>query len=1023
VANYASSLDLGNCGMTEVPEEIGECVWLEELILSNGSWDIDDINFNKSANPGSENKIKYLPKGLNNLVNLTRLLIGGDFRNNWTLSDLSNLSDLKGLRTLICANTEVEDLSPLENLINLRNLDCSSTRVSDLHFVSGLPSLQILSLSNTSVNDLSLLSNLTQLKNVIAHNTEVSNLSPLKSLYQITAIEVSKTQITSLLPLSKLQNLTWLNITDTDVSDLSPLVNLSKLKDLFASFTRISDLSPLVGLKQLNSLLIAKTDVVDLSFLSDLTQLEYLSVSRTQISDLSPLNKLIKLITIDASSTEIWDLSPLMHLVNSEREVRWRSPGILLSMGRAKPYNKEPLSKGTNIFVRDCPLIIPPLEFAQESPQAVRDYFEELGDNGQKLNEVKVIFLGEASAGKTSLVKRLMGENFDSKESQTHGIRIRKMPFQMVDGDTVTAHFWDFGGQEVMHATHQFFLSQRSVYVLLLNSRNDDQAEKWLKHAASFGGRSPVLMVLNKIDENPSFQVDNKRLKEKYPQIRDFFRLSAKTDTGLAEFSEALRSEIDKADTRRTPFPPHWLAVKEHFSNMTADYIDSAAYRKVCEDKGVTRQFSQDVLLKFLHDLGVVINFDKLKNFDTQILNPLWLTNGVYRIINSKLVAEETSGLLREQDFDAVINDPRYNKENTTDQVFDYPKNKLQYIVRVMQEFELCFQLDTSNYVVPQLLPVQEPDFKAEGAMLRFVIHFPDFMPDSIFPRLMVKLHTFLAAEGSDGTTSSRAITKNAWRTGMILHKPNIFKALARVRWDKEDQKILVDVCGEERRRFLSFIRETVKEIVEGFTNLNISELVPIPESKEFLEYEGLVEAEKAGEKEIFVWQVKKKLSVADLLDGVEEAAMRDEVEQLPVRAFVSYSHADLEYLKELRNALSTLVRLNKLQIWDDRDIDAGDEWEKVIFQQLEESDIVLCLVSADFVASDFCYKKEFGAALEAHRKGEKTIVPIMLRKTDWKDLPLAEIQGTPGEWITLMRCRFLYLDLPLHPPPSLLRR
>jgi internalin A len=235
----------------------------------------------------------------------------------------------------------------------------------------------------------------------------------------------------------------------------------------------------------------------------------------------------------------------------------------------------------------------------------------------------------------------------------------------------------------------------------------------------------------------------------------------------------------------------------------------------------------------------------------------------------------------------------------------------------------------------------------------------------------------------------------------MILHKPNIFKALARVRWDKEDQKILVDVCGEERRRFLSFIRETVKEIVADFTNLNFSELVPIPHSKEFLEYEGLVEAEKAGEKEIFVWQAKKKLAVADLLDGVEEPAMRDEVEQLPVRAFVSYSHKDLEYLKELRSALAPLMRLQKLQLWDDRDIDAGDEWEKVIFQQLEEADIVLCLVSADFVASEFCYKKEFGVALEAHRKGEKTIVPVMLRQTDWSGLPLAEIQGTPGEWIT----------------------
>jgi len=274
-------------------------------------------------------------------------------------------------------------------------------------------------------------------------------------------------------------------------------------------------------------------------------------------------------------------------------------------------------------------------------------------------------------------------------------------------------------------------------------------------------------------------------------------------------------------------------------------------------------------------------------------------------------------------------------------------------------------------------------------------------MPDSIFPRLMVKLHTFIAGFSNDAVTASHRITQNVWRTGMVLHKPNIFKALARVRWDKEDQKIRVDVCGEERRRLLSFIRETVKEIVADFTKLNFSELAPIPDSKDFLDYEGLVEAEKAGEKAVFVWQVKKKLSVADLLDGVEESQMRDEVEQLPVRAFVSYSHQDLDYLKELRTALAPLMRLQKLQLWDDQDIDAGDEWEKVIFQQLEEADIVLCLISADFVASDFCYKKEFGAALAAHRKGEKTIIPIWLRECDLEDSPIATFQSTNSEWIT----------------------
>ena len=404
-------------------------------------------------------------------------------------------------------------------------------------------------------------------------------------------------------------------------------------------------------------------------------------------------------------------------------------------------------------------------------------------------------------------------------------------------------------------------------------------------------------------------------------------------------------------------------------------------------EHGVTRLLSQDVLLQFLHDLGVVINFRNLQYFDTQILNPLWLTNGVYRIINSGLVANR-GGLLRETDFDAVINDPRYQKSDTTERQFSYPKNKLNYIVRVMQEFELCFMLNERTYVVPQLLPAAAPDFQAEGAMLWFVIHFPVFLPDSVFPRLMVKLHTFIRGN-------------ERWRTGMVLHKPNVFNALARVRWDKEDQKILVDVCGEERRRFLSFIRETVKEIAADFTNLNFSEGVPVPECDDFEEYDYLVEAEKAGEKEIFVKKLKKRVAISILLDGVEEPAMRDEAEQLPVKAFVSYSHKDLEHLKALRTALAPLMRLQKLQLWDDRDIDAGEEWRKVLFQQLEEADIVICLVSAHFVASDFCYQQEFGEALAAHHRGDKTIVPVMVRKTDWQDLPLSEIQGIPGVWIS----------------------
>lgn len=962
----ARVLDLGNCGMTEIPEEIGECVWVEELMLSG-------------------NKISDL-RPLSGLSQLQGLYC-------WEtqVSDLIPLTGLTQLHYIDCGRTQVRDLSPLAGLVQMQYLRCWNTAVSDLTPIVNLTQLHRISCGATNISDLKPLSTLLKLQELECGFTRLSDLSPIIMLKHLEELSIDHTQIFDLTPISETLGLHKLSISSTEVENLAPLDKLIQLKDLNVSWTQVANLSPLAGLTQLQTLDCSGTQVSDCSHLTGLTQLYSLDCSYTRVADLTPIAGLHKLSNLRISESLVSDLSPLINLIESGIPVFYQDV-----------YS--------SISVLNCPLIIPPVEFAMESPQAVRDYFEELGEDGRRLNEVKVVFLGEASAGKTSLVKQLMGEQFDDKESQTHGIRIRKMDFAMSDGDTVAAHLWDFGGQEVMHATHQFFLSQRSVYVLLLNSRNDDQAEKWLKYAESFGGRSPVLVVLNKIDENPSFDVNRKTLREKYPQIREFYKLSCKIKDGIDDFREALRREIENADTRRTPFPAHWLKVKEHFSKMKADYIESEEFRRVCEEAGVAREFSQDVLLKFLHDLGLVINFRNLKNFDTQILNPLWLTNGVYRIINSGRVAE-TGGLLHEDEFDAVINDPRYQAENTTDKPFHYPKNKLQYIVRVMQEFELCFHLNAHTYVVPQLLPVQEPDVPMEGAVLRFVIHFPDFLPDSLFPRLMVKLHTYIEDKEtlSDRVTESQPATKPAhsshtklaWRTGMVLHKPNIFKASARVRWDKEDRKILVDVCGEERRRFLSFIRETVKEIVATFSSLSYSELVPIPDSTDTEEYEYLVEAEKAGEKEVFVKSLKKRVSIADLLDGVEEPAMRDEVEQLPVKAFVSYAHKDLEYLKEMRSALAPLIRLQKLQLWDDRDINAGDEWREVLFKQLDEADIVLCLVSADFVASDFCYQKEFSTALEAHRRGEKTIVPVKLRKTDWQDLPIAELQGVPGEWIT----------------------
>lgn len=120
-----------------------------------------------------------------------------------------------------------------------------------------------------------------------------------------------------------------------------------------------------------------------------------------------------------------------------------------------------------------------------------------------------------------------------------------------------------------------------------------------------------------------------------------------------------------------------------------------------------------------------------------------------------------------------------------------------------------------------------------------------------------------------------------------------------------------------------------------------------------------------------------------------------------PLRLFVSYSHKDERYLKEFSAHMYPLLRTKKARQWDDRAIDLGSEWELEIYRELEAADIVICFVSSDFIASDFCYTKELEIALNEHQLKKKLVIPIRLRSCVWDDLPLAKLQGIPKKWIT----------------------
>jgi replicative DNA helicase len=117
-----------------------------------------------------------------------------------------------------------------------------------------------------------------------------------------------------------------------------------------------------------------------------------------------------------------------------------------------------------------------------------------------------------------------------------------------------------------------------------------------------------------------------------------------------------------------------------------------------------------------------------------------------------------------------------------------------------------------------------------------------------------------------------------------------------------------------------------------------------------------------------------------------------------PITIFYSYSHRDEAFKEQLEIHLALLRRKSLIKTWHDRRIIPGQEWETAIESHLDEADIVLLLVSADFIASDYCYGKELARAMEKHERNEAKVIPVIVRPVDWSDAPFARLQAVPKD-------------------------
>jgi internalin A len=647
-----------------------------------------------------------------------------------------------------------------------------------------------------------------------------------------------------------------LDLSGKQLTELPPEIGqLTGLIELNLSYNQLTELPPEMGqLTSLRMLYISGNPLKDLpSEIWRLTSLEVLDLMNVQLTKLPPeIRQLANLTRLDLERNQLTELPPeIGQLAN----LSW----LDLNGNQLTELPPE-IGKLTNLetlYLLNNPLSIPPeiLEKTDDPATIISYYFQHrTGGRKKPLNEAKMLVVGQGSVGKTSLVRLLTEGKFDPGENKTEGIDIRPWEIE-VNEQKVRLNVWDFGGQEIMHATHQFFLTKRSLYVLVMDARlgeEENRLEYWLKIIQSFGKDSPVIVVGNKVDQQ-GFDLDRRGLQAKYRNIKAFVETSCPTKLGVDELKAVITREVGALEHIHDQLLANWFAVKERLEGMKEDYIPFQDYVRLCREEDIGDEMSQNTLIGFLHDLGLVLNFrDDPRLEETNILNPEWVTKGVYKILNSNILFQSKGTLERE--WLGRILDKR-----------KYPKDKHLFILNMMRKFELCFDFvdfPDQRFLIPDLLTKEEPDTGEWNGALAFQYHY-SVLPTSIISRFIVRMQQY--------------VNQNTlWRTGVVLKNGEGNRAL--VKADIEDRKIFIRVGGPEhsRRRFLEVVRSHFDSIHKTIPGLVADEKVPLPSHPEIaVDYKHLLRLEVTGIPDWIPEGLEETVNVKRLLDGVETEESR----------------------------------------------------------------------------------------------------------------------------------------------------
>src|SRR6266568_259925 len=854
--NRLIKLGLSGLALTQLPPELWQLTNLQELYLN-------------------ENQLIRLPPEIGKLSNLRELELRGN-----QLNELP--AELWQLTTLQWINLHSNQLSQLPTeigkLANLQRLSLTRNRLSQLPLELGwLGNLEMLALGG---NPLSYISpeiwKLPKLKELMLWGTQLSTLPPeIGQLTSLQRLSLKNIHLSQLPPeLWQLTSLQELSLENNQLSQLPPEIGLlTGLQELALDYNPLSQLPPeLWQLTNLQKLWLGDMQLSQLpSEIGQLSTLQQLDVDHNQLSQLpSELWQLTNLQKLWLNDNQLDELPPeIMQLTNLQE--------LYLSNTKLKrlPTEIGQLTGLQTLNVADIPTLqTPPPEIVARGTADILSFLRELQESSIIRYESKLLLVGEGGTGKSSLLRALRNDTFDSNLSTTHGIEVDRLQLSSPHHEIIL-NTWDFGGQQIYHATHQFFLTKRSLYMVVWNARlgvEQGRLDYWLETINAHAPDAPVLLVATHVDERVP-DLNYQLYRDVYPQIVGHLGVSNKNGVGIVELKIMLADQALRLPLMGQPWPEKWLSAEKVLLARPEHHIDAETYAHCCSTCEVETEVAKGSLGNYLHDLGKILYFrDDYVLSNLVVLKPNWVTKAISRVLDDEATSKK-QGILLHSDLPRIW---AVDEEGQPYASYLYP-----IFLRLMERFYLSYQIEadspgdhSTSSLIPQLLPYQPPTnlppwpkIPLAGQTQVEMVYCFDFLPPGIMSWFIVRTHRF-----------SQDLH---WREGVLLAYEG-HQARAELNPMQREFRLLIQ--GPLPQNFFTILMNTMDVILAGFEGLKVRREIPCNchwqhEETEpcphFYRYEELVRRMEAKRYNVECPESFNEVSVPTLLYGIHMSTDR----------------------------------------------------------------------------------------------------------------------------------------------------